>query len=246
MEPLHAVIGVRFNRSKNLTYYVKRSDKMQNYPGVWSLLSIQYKPEELLDHLELWQAAPIFQRLSDERLGGVPIKVVRYLTSGTCSKNPINRRVTLHLYEIEFRQPVLNEAYYVEEAWLTPEEYVERAAGQTCGLCMRLWSDYAVRNGLAIKRFAPKPELDMTPERLMEKLADAFTEIETTDARVHEVHVGKAYYKMLPPLLLWGASVVLDPQLKKKVRLHYWRKGPVQKIERQPGEKAYHKSIVLR
>lgn len=34
-EPIHAVIGVRHRGS--LTYYVKRSLAMPNYPGVWSL-----------------------------------------------------------------------------------------------------------------------------------------------------------------------------------------------------------------
>ena len=41
-KPIHAVIGVR--RAGGATFYVRRSEYMENYPGVWSLFSIQYDP----------------------------------------------------------------------------------------------------------------------------------------------------------------------------------------------------------
>ena len=41
-EDLHAAIGVWHRGSQ--TFYVKRSAQMQNYPLVWSLLSIQFDP----------------------------------------------------------------------------------------------------------------------------------------------------------------------------------------------------------
>ena len=162
LAPLHAVIAVQ-RRSEGQSFYVKRSPTMQNYPNVWSLLSIQFRPEELPDPFDFSTVERFMQRLSDERLGGVSPRVLRYLTSGTCSRNPINRRVTLHLYEIALEaEPRLNPAYYVDGAWLMPEQYESRAAGSQCGLCLRLWSDYCYRNGLAARRFAPVPDLDAT------------------------------------------------------------------------------------
>lgn len=71
--PIRAVIGVDFRAPRTL--YVKRSGAMENYPGVWSLPSIQYKPEELPDPLDLDAAAKIFARMSKERFHGEPIKV---------------------------------------------------------------------------------------------------------------------------------------------------------------------------
>lgn len=131
---------------------------MQNYPGVWSLLSIQFTPDEI-DPLSIPSVQPLFERMSAERLGGAPIRLLRYLTSGSCAKNPMNRRVVLHLYEVEIDDPIaLNPRFYSDDAWLTPDEYEERARGKTCGLCMRLWSDYAVKHGLADRRFAPALE----------------------------------------------------------------------------------------
>lgn len=156
---IHAIIGVRTDGKK--TWYVRRSMSMKNYPGVWSLLSIQYLPEELPDCLDLGAAEALMQRMSDERLGGVPAFVRRYLTSGTCSDNPMGERVVLHLYEISLGwTPELEPEFYTDATWMLPEEYLEASEGLTCGLCMRLWSDHCFRAGLCDARFAPEPVLD--------------------------------------------------------------------------------------
>jgi hypothetical protein len=157
--PIHAVIGVRYDGRRTL--YVKRSDAMENYPGVWSLLSVQFDPGELPGLDDLVAAQRIFDRLSFERLGALRLRVERHIVSGTCSDNPMGRRVVLHLYAISYNGVAsLNPRYYSDQAWLTPSEYEQRAAGMSCGLCLRLWSDYSFRHGLAPARFAPIPVLD--------------------------------------------------------------------------------------
>jgi hypothetical protein len=155
MSTLHAVIGVRAIGRE--TWYVKRSPTMANYPGVWSLLSIQHGEDELPDVTDLAAAMTLFRRMSQERLGGVPLVVTGHLTSGTCTDNPMQVRVVLHLYAVSFQaEPVLDPAFYTEGAWMLPSAYVAAAEGQTCGLCMRLWSAHSVRVGLAAMRFAPE------------------------------------------------------------------------------------------
>lgn len=157
---IHAVIGVC--QMKPYALYVKRSQQMKNYPGVWSLLSMQFVPEELPDHLNLDKVDELFDSMSRERLGGVLVQARGYLVSGTCEKNPMNERVVLHLYDVAIpKEPKLNPLYYEDIAWLQPEEYIERAKGQTCGLCMRLWSDYCVKNNLARAGFAPALDDDV-------------------------------------------------------------------------------------
>jgi hypothetical protein len=152
-EPIHAVIGVRHRGS--LTYYVKRSLAMPNYPGVWSLFSFQFNPLELPDPTLVGGAVEgIFCRMSRERLGGVPVGVTRYLTSGASDDNPMGVDVSLHLYEITLpEEPRLNELYYTDGAWLRPDEYENRCADQMCGLCLRLWADYAWLTGLIARPF---------------------------------------------------------------------------------------------
>ncbi len=145
---LHAVIGVRF--TDNLTYYVKRSRKMANFPSVWSLMSIRFDPTGLKDPKDLSKVQPLMGAMSKERLGSVPIKVKRYLISGDDPDSPVGQHVHLHLYEVELsEEPRLNPDYYTDAAWLTPEEYEELSANQTCGLCLRLWSDYAWLAGIS-------------------------------------------------------------------------------------------------
>ena len=152
---LHAVIGV-WHRG-DLTYYVKRSEKMENYPGLWSLFSIQFRPDELRNSKDLSFVRRLMQRLSQERLGGVPITVKEHLISGDSRDNPIGKHVYLHLYEIELaKEPNLNPDYYSGGAWLTPEEYERRSAGQLCGLCLRLWSDYAWLAGISDRPFVAR------------------------------------------------------------------------------------------
>ena len=152
---IQAVIGVWPKGER--TFYVKRSPWMENYPNVWSLMSVQFAPDELADFLDLGSVQRIMERMSQERLGGAPVRVVRYLKSARCSDNPMGVPVRLHLYEIELdEEPPLNPEYYVDSAWMTPKEYTAASANSTCGLCMRMWSDYCVDNGLCETRFAPE------------------------------------------------------------------------------------------
>jgi len=151
---IQAAIGVWFKDGR--TFYVKRSSQMENYPNVWSLFSIQFTPEELPDFTDLEDAQRVMERMSEERLDGAPIRLIHYLKSARCSDNPMGVPVTLHLYQIELKhEPELNQKYYVDSAWLTPEEYLAASADATCGLCMRMWSDYCYRTGLSKTRFAP-------------------------------------------------------------------------------------------
>ena len=152
---LHAVIGVRFKGG--LTYYVQRSDKMENYPSVWSLLSIQFEPKELPDPKNLTRVQIFMEKMSDERLGGVSIQTKNHLISGDTTDNPFDKHVYLHLYEVEFsEEPILNPDYYSDAEWLTAEEYEDRSANQRCGLCLRLWSDYAWMAGFTDRPFVPR------------------------------------------------------------------------------------------
>lgn len=151
---LHAVIGVQF--SGDLTYYVKRSDMMENYPAVWSLLSIQFDPEELSNPNDLSKVQLLMDKMSKERLGGVPIVTKRLLISGDDPESPVGKHVFLHLYEIDLlEEPRLNPDYYSDFARLSAEDYEARSAGQPCGLCLRLWSDYAWMAGLSDRPFVP-------------------------------------------------------------------------------------------
>ena len=101
-KPIHAVIGVR--RVGGATFYVRRSRHMENYPGVWSLFSVQYDPVVVTHVTDLKAVTPLF---------GVPVRVKAYLTSGSSAQNPMGVDVTLHLYEIEFdEEPRLNNRYH--------------------------------------------------------------------------------------------------------------------------------------
>ena len=73
----------------------------------------------------------------------------KHLTSGDDPDSPVGQHVHLHLYEIELtEEPLLNPDYYADSAWLTAEEYEKISSGQPCGLCLRLWSDYAWMAGI--------------------------------------------------------------------------------------------------
>jgi hypothetical protein len=149
---IHAVIGVWHRHGR--TFYVKRSPKMVNYPSVWSLLSIQFEPYSI-DPVDFIQVGSLMSRMADDRLGGIGLRVLRYLSSAACTDNPMRKRVVLHMYQVELEaEPELNENYYIEFAWMTPGEYAVKAKDATCGLCMRMWSDYCVRHGLAGQSFA--------------------------------------------------------------------------------------------
>lgn len=151
--PIHAVIAVWHRGSK--TFYVRRSARMANYPKVWSLMSIQFDPTTV-NPLDAAAVQTLMERMALERLCGAPLRVTRYLSSANCADNPMRRRVFLYLYEVELLEdPRLNPGYYIDSAWLEPAEYEARSFGATCGLCMRMWSDYCVRNRLTDRRFAP-------------------------------------------------------------------------------------------
>ena len=151
-QKLHAVIGVWHEGA--VTYYVRRSHKMAYYPGVWSLLSIRYTPRELTSPENLTQVSTLMQRMSNERLGNVPVVVQNYLISGDSDQNPYGIHVYLHLYQIEAaREPTLNSTYYTEGSWLSTLEYEQKSARQACGLCLRLWSDYAWLAGITDRPF---------------------------------------------------------------------------------------------
>jgi len=129
---------------------------MENYPGVWSLFSTQYDPASVEDVTDLEAVRPIFEAMSLQRLGGVPIRVKSYLTAGSSDKNPMGVNVTLHLYEIELdEEPRLNKRYYTDGVWLSAAEYEERCAEEVCGLCLRLWADYAWMKGYTDRPFIP-------------------------------------------------------------------------------------------
>jgi hypothetical protein len=118
---IHAVIGVR--RAGGATFYVRRSEHMENYPGVWSLFSIQYDPAVLASVTDIEAVTPLFEAMSAQRLGGVPVRVKSYLTSGSSAQNPMHVKVTLHLYEIEFdEEPRLNARYYTDGIHAAPSD----------------------------------------------------------------------------------------------------------------------------
>ncbi len=147
MRELHAVIAVWHRDSK--TYYVKRSDSMENYPGVWTHMSVKFRLEELPDSRELDAAQVIMDRLSAERLGGTDIRVVELLSAATSSTNPINVCVHLSMYRVELAaEPRLNPRFYTDGKWMTHEEYAF-LDNPPCGTCIRMWSDYCVANGLS-------------------------------------------------------------------------------------------------
>ena len=154
VKKIRAVIGVRRRGAETL--YVKRSKRMTNYPGVWSLFSIQHAAEELPDRHDLVAAARRFEAMSRQRLGGVPVEVERFLIDGSSDRNPMGIDVDLSLYEIDFRrEPVLDPSFYTEARWMTAAEYETASVGQPCGLCLRLWSDYAWLAGFTDRPFVP-------------------------------------------------------------------------------------------
>jgi hypothetical protein len=152
--PIHAVIGVRHVGPS--TWYVRRSALMANYPDVWSLPSVRYDPKAFVDPEDLVAAGERFARLSEERLGGAEIRVGRFLVEDASDMNPMGVDVTLRLYEIDIAEPLItNPDFYVESSWMSPEEYERASAGQPCGQCLRMWSDWAWLNGITDRPFVP-------------------------------------------------------------------------------------------
>jgi len=153
-KPITAIILVQ--QAGGITWYVKRSPTMANYPDVWSLPSIQYDPVDFEDPNDLQRASELANALSAQRLGGIPVKVLRFLTEGTSDMNPMGVDVTLRLYEIDLMPtPELNPEFYVDQEWMSPERYQEASTGQPCGLCLRLWSDFAWLSGITDRPYVP-------------------------------------------------------------------------------------------
>ena len=75
-----------------------------------------------------------------------------FWTRGTSNHNPYE--MTCHIFictkSISPREPTSEfRTTTPDGAWLTAEEYEARSTGQPCGLCMRLWSDYAWLKGIS-------------------------------------------------------------------------------------------------
>jgi hypothetical protein len=156
-DELHALIGVI--RKGDKTLYVKRSQLMENYPGVWSLLSGRADRHEVSDSLDLTAIQKCVDRLSTERLQGTPLAVKRFLTSAQCDK--YDHRLFLYMYEIQCDGiPRLNPRYYDDARFMTVDEYLAASHDSMCGLCMSMWSRYCVRNGLADRPFAEVHDLE--------------------------------------------------------------------------------------
>lgn len=145
-EPIRAVIGVSYRiHPERATFYVERSEHMENYPGVWSLFSIQHTKGELPDPHDLRAVQRVMKRMSAQRLYAAPVAVLRHLIAGSSDQNPMSRMVHLNLYQIQFfEDPLLNPQYYTRGEWLTGEEFVKKTmfAPSPCGLCTKLWQEY--------------------------------------------------------------------------------------------------------
>jgi hypothetical protein len=151
---LHAVIGA-WNRGKK-TYHVKRSQTMTNYPGVWSLFSIQFDPTDMPDPSDLTKVQTYMETMSAERLNSVELQTIELLASDSSDKNSIGYNVHLHLYRVELdHEPRLNSKFYEDGRWMTFEEYEQRARDAPCGLCMRMWGDLAYMYGIIDHPFIP-------------------------------------------------------------------------------------------
>jgi hypothetical protein len=145
---IDAVIAVRRDGSR--TWYARRSHEMSTYKGVWSLPSIKFDPAATTDPTDVSVTQPLLDRLSTDRLGGVPMRAVRHLVSGSSADNPMGVRVTLHLFEVDMSEdPVLNHRYYLEDAWMTAGELQEAMRGTVGGLCTKLWGRHAWGRGLS-------------------------------------------------------------------------------------------------
>jgi len=152
---LFAIIAVAHDGER--TFYVKRSSRMTNYPGVWSLPSIQFDPCDLDDYTNLDRVETYVRKLSEQRLHNAQFVMSEFLTSGSSDVNPIDRDVHLYLYRIALKsQPSLNFDFYTDSKWMTAAEFEEASANQACGLCVRLWADHAWMLGITDRPFNPK------------------------------------------------------------------------------------------
>jgi len=130
---LYAVIGVWVR--ENETFYVKRSDSME-------------------DPSELARASEIMKKMAEERLYDADITTEKHILSEESKNNPIDTYVHLDLYKVELPdEPKLNPRYYQDGRWLSFEEYTEMAKNQTCGSCMRMYWDWAWMEGRVGRAF---------------------------------------------------------------------------------------------
>lgn len=128
--------------------WVRRSSKMNNYPGIWTLFSQQYSPEEILGAKDLAGAKEVFNRMASERLLGAPITIEAYLDQTSGFSDDLKREVHLMLYKIEFPWGLkLNEDYYTYAQWLTWDEHFKYHKQPSCGMCTRLFQDWSYLKG---------------------------------------------------------------------------------------------------
>ena len=143
--PIYALIGV-WSRN-GLTYTVQRSQDMENYPSVWSLFSERFDPSTC-DPLDRDDVTNVFNRMSRNRAGGVPVTVGKMLSVRSRLNEKLGYRVSLWMYEIELaNEPQLNPAFYSDSDWLTNDEIRKRVSAVSCGMCTRMLSDYRMRRG---------------------------------------------------------------------------------------------------
>lgn len=151
MNQLHAIIGM-WQRDQKI-YFVQRSASMENYPSVWSLMSLQHEKDRLDDPRNLKSAARIFNELSESRFDGEPIEVHAHVLSQSADNSFINSTTHLHLYQISFdEEPTLNDAYYTNAKWLTFDEYLKISKGTPCGLCTCMLEDHLLSQGIILNR----------------------------------------------------------------------------------------------
>lgn len=156
VEPIRAFIGAWKKGDK--TYYVKRSDKMENYPGVWSLFSMQIPWEkftELPQDRDL--ALDIMQTISNQRLGGLEVTNALWISGAESFRTELGKSVALHLYRVELiGEPKLNPYFYSEGAFLTADEF-RSMDKMPCGTCVRMWSKHGINKGYWTEHLV-KPE----------------------------------------------------------------------------------------
>ena len=141
-----AFVGVWLRGDK--AYFVRRSCRMENHAGQWSLPSVQLLPGVLSSDNVSVAVVEQFRRLSGERFRKSPISVKRFLICGREYRENIPRPawVDLRLYEIAFdEEPRLDPEYYVEGRWMTLSEYRVASDPAAAGLCCNLLERFMQR-----------------------------------------------------------------------------------------------------
>lgn len=129
--------------------WVRRSSKMTNYPLLWTLFSQQYSPDDIYGKGDITGCNEVFRRMSRERLEGSPIKVERFLDETEGYSEDLKCYVHLMLWKISFPFGVrLNPDYYIGAEWLTWKEHFRWHGRSKCGMCTRLFQDWAYLHNL--------------------------------------------------------------------------------------------------